>query len=39
MAMELCNNGKFTTDPSADDIGRAFDGAPHPKGWHLVLDN
>jgi len=39
MAMELCNNGKFTTDPSADDIGRAFDGAPHPKGWYLVLDN
>ena len=37
--MELCNNGKFTTDPSADDIGRAFDGAPHPKGWYLVLDN
>ena len=39
MAMELCINGKFTTDPSADDIGRAFDGAPHPKGWYLVLDN
>ena len=39
MAMELCNNGKFTTDPSADDIGRAFDGAPHPKGWYLVLDD
>lgn len=37
--MELCVNGKFTTDPSADDIGRAFDGAPHPKGWYLVLDN
>lgn len=37
--MELCNNGKFTTDPSADDIGRAFDGAPHPQGWYLVLDN
>lgn len=39
MAMELCNNGKFTTDPSADDIGRAFDAAPHPQGWYLVLDN
>ena len=37
--MELCINGKFTTDPSADDIGRAFDGAPHPKGWYLVLDD
>jgi hypothetical protein len=36
--MELCINGKFTTDPSADDIGRAFN-APHPKGWYLVLDN
>src|SRR5829696_4202345 len=39
MAMELCVNDKFTTDPSADDIGRAFDGAPHPKGWYLVLDD
>ena len=39
MAMELCINGKFTTDPSADDIGRAFDGAPHPQGWYLVLDD
>jgi hypothetical protein len=39
MAIELCINGKFTTDPSADDIGRAFDGAPHPKGWYLVLDD
>lgn len=37
--MELCINGKFTTDPSADDIGRAFDGAPHLKGWYLVLDD
>ena len=36
--MELCINGNFTTDPSADDIGRAFS-APHPKGWYLVLDN
>src|SRR5690349_18657111 len=39
MAMELCINGKFTTDPSADDIGRAFDGAPHPQGWYVVLDD
>ncbi len=39
MAMELCINGKFTTDPSADDIGRALDGAPHPEGWYLILDD
>ena len=39
MAMELCINGKFTTDPSADDIGRAFDGAPHPEGWYVILDD
>jgi hypothetical protein len=39
MAMELCVNDKFTTDPSADDIGRAFDGVPHPQGWFLVLDD
>jgi uncharacterized protein DUF3592 len=39
MAMELCVNDKFTTDPSADDIGRAFDAAPHPEGWFLVLDD
>ena len=37
--MELCVNDKFTTDPSADDVGRAFDGAPHPEGWYLVLDD
>jgi hypothetical protein len=39
MAMELSINGKFTTDPSADDIGRALDGAPHPEGWYLILDD
>ncbi|MBL6612774.1 MAG: DUF3592 domain-containing protein [Reyranella sp.] len=37
--MELCVNDKFTTDPSADDIGRAFDSVPHPQGWFLVLDD
>lgn len=39
MAMELYINGKLTTDPSADDIGRALDGAPHPAGWYLILDD
>jgi hypothetical protein len=39
MAMELCINDKFTTDPSPDDIGRAFDGGPHPVGWFLILDD
>ena len=39
MAMELCVNDKFTTDPSADDIGRAVDSGPHPEGWFLVLDD
>lgn len=39
MAKELCINGKFTTDPSADDIGRALDGGPHPEGWYLILDD
>jgi len=39
MAMELCVNDKFTTDPSPDDIGRAMDSGPHPEGWYLVLDD
>lgn len=39
MAMELCVNDKFTTDPSPDDIGRAMDSGPHPAGWYLVLDD
>lgn len=39
MAMELCISGRFTTDPSADDVAQAFDGAPHPEGWYLVLDD
>jgi Protein of unknown function (DUF3592) len=37
--MELCVNDKFTTDPSAEDIGRALDSGPHPAGWYLVLDD
>lgn len=39
MAMELCVNDKFTTDPSAEDIGRALDSGPHPTDWYLVLDD
>ncbi len=37
--MELCVNDKFTTDPSVEDIGRAFDAAAHSEGWFLVLDD
>jgi hypothetical protein len=39
MAMELCVNDKFTSDPSSDDIGRAMDSGPHSEGWYLVLDD
>ena len=39
MAMELCVNDKFTTDPTAEDIGRALDSGAHPAGWYLVLDD
>jgi Protein of unknown function (DUF3592) len=39
MAMELCVNDKFTTDPSAEDIGRALDSGPHATDWYLVLDD
>lgn len=39
MAMELCVNDKFTTDPSADDIVQAIDSGTHPEDWYLVLDD
>jgi hypothetical protein len=39
MAMELCINDKFSTDPSADEIARAIDAGVHPEGWYLVLDD
>jgi uncharacterized protein DUF3592 len=39
MAMELCVNDKFTTDPSPGDISGAIDSAPHPEDWCLILDD
>jgi hypothetical protein len=37
--MELCVNDKSTANPSADDIARAIDAAPHPEDWYLVLES
>jgi len=37
--MELSVNDKITANPSADEIGRALDAAPHPEDWYLVLES